>query len=110
VITERQEVMNEALRRIVAYFQPEKVYLIGSMARGDARPTSDIDFVVVVRDTAPKEQLFGGVYRSLRGLGVAVDVIPFRRTAFDERKDWLMSLPAIALRDGKLVYDAAQAA
>ena len=35
--------MKEALRRIVAYLQPEKVYLIGSMARGDARPYSDID-------------------------------------------------------------------
>jgi hypothetical protein len=35
-----------------------------------------------------------------------VDVVPFRHKTFDERARWLMSLPAIALREGKLEYDA----
>ena len=35
-----------------------------------------------------------------------MDVIAFRRKDFEARRDWLMSLPAIALREGKVLYDA----
>ena len=102
---DREAAIQEALRRMIRYFTPEQIYLFGSMARGDSRPSSDIDFLVVLPDTAPKEQLFGGVYRELAGLMVAIDVVPIRRKDFEARKDWLMSLPAIVLREGKLVYD-----
>ncbi len=103
---DRAAVISEAVRRMIDYFRPEQIYLFGSAARGDDRPSSDLDFLVVLHDNAPKEQLLGGVYHVLAGLGIAVDVVPFRRSDFEERKDWLMSLPAIALREGRLLYDA----
>ena len=84
---QRQQVLEEAVRRLIDYFHPELIYLFGSAARGDARPSSDLDFLVVLSDSAPKEHLFGGVYQALGGLGIAVDVVPFRRSAFEERKN-----------------------
>lgn len=36
--------------RIVERFDPEKIILFGSHARGDAGPDSDVDLVSVVRD------------------------------------------------------------
>lgn len=102
----REQAIQEAVRRMIRYFNPERVYLFGSAARGDARPSSDVDFLVVLPDSAPKEHLFGGVYRQLAGLTVPIDVVAMRRRDFEARKDWLMSLPAIALREGKLLYDA----
>ncbi len=52
-----------------------------------------------------REVLFdGGIYQRLGSIPLAVDIVPFRRHTFDERSGWLMSLPAIALREGKLEY------
>ena len=46
---DRQETLREAVRRLVDYFQPERIYLFGSTARGDDRLDSDLDFLVVVQ-------------------------------------------------------------
>jgi len=107
----REDIIHEVIARIVAYFQPERIYLIGSTARGEDGPESDLDFLVVLPDNAPREQLIGaGIYERLRGIPASVDVIPVRRSTFEARATWLMSLPAIALREGKLEYDASAVA
>jgi predicted nucleotidyltransferase len=105
----RDDVISEVVRRLVEHYRPERIYLFGSSARGEARPDSDLDFLVVLPDNTPRERLFdGSVYQRLRGIPFAVDVIPFRRRTFEERSGWLMSLPAIALREGTLRYEAGQ--
>jgi predicted nucleotidyltransferase len=97
----------ETVKRLVAFFAPERVYLFGSTARGEDRPDSDLDFLIVLPDDAPHEKLFcRGLYRTLYGLDVSVDVVPVRRRWFEQRRNWLMSLSAIAIREGRLVYDA----
>lgn len=102
----RDEVIEETLRRVVEYFSPLHVYLFGSSARGDMHPRSDIDLLVVVPDDAPAEKLSGGIYNQLAGLPLDADVIAFRERDFKARQTWRMSLPALVLREGKLVYDA----
>lgn len=106
----REEATRKVTEIIVDYFSQEQVYLIGSTARGEARPDSDIDFVVVLPDDAPSEMFWGGVHHRLRGIGYGIDVVPFRRSQFDRRSGWVMSLPAIALREGRLLYDASAVA
>jgi predicted nucleotidyltransferase len=44
------EVPAELLKSVVDYFNPRKVILFGSRARGDARPDSDHDLLVVIDD------------------------------------------------------------
>ena len=83
---------------------------MGSTARGENRQNSDLDFLVVVSDDIPREKLLGGdIHLKLYGIGIPVDVIPVRRSTFEARSNWIMSLPAIALREGVLVYDVAAA-
>ncbi len=107
----REDAVQDVVARLVEYYQPERIYLIGSTARGEDRPDSDLDFVVVLPDDAPREKVIGGeIHQRLRGIPAAVDVIPFRRSTFEARATWLMSLPAIALREGKLEYDASAVA
>ena len=54
--------IKEMVRRIVAGFNPEKVILFGSYARGTAGTDSDVDLLVVMRvmgskrKTQPKER------------------------------------------------------
>jgi predicted nucleotidyltransferase len=107
----QSEVIQEAVRRIVKHFEPEKVYLIGSAARGESREGSDLDFLVVVPDDTPRQKWQGGeIHLKLYGIGAPVDVIPLKRSTFEARSDWVMSLPAIALREGLLLYDGNAAA
>jgi len=73
------------------------------MDREDAKPEAVRRLV----DHFGPEQiyLFGSSARK-EDQAESVDVIPFRRSTFEARRDWLMSLPAIVARGGRLVYDA----
>ena len=42
--------LSEVVRRLVEAYRPERIYLFGSVARGDAGPDSDYDIMVVVPD------------------------------------------------------------
>jgi predicted nucleotidyltransferase len=104
----REEAIAEITRRLAGHYQPERIYLFGSVARGDGTPDSDLDFLVVVPDDAPRELLRGGaVYHLLAGTGYPKDVIPWRRTDFDIRAaEVVASLPGTVLRERKLLDDA----
>jgi excisionase family DNA binding protein len=105
--TEDDPAIAEILRRLVAAYQPERVYLFGSAARGDSDPNSDYDVLLVVPEDAAAERLRSRrAYEALWGLGVAVDVLVWRRGAFDARADVPTSLPAVVLREGVLLHAA----
>jgi predicted nucleotidyltransferase len=46
----------ETVRRLVTAYQPERVYLFGSVARCDADPDRDNDLLVVVPDNTHPER------------------------------------------------------
>ena len=104
----KQETIEEITRRLVDFYQPVRIYLFGSEARGDSGADSDLDFLVVVEDATPDSVFRNGeVYGRLRGVGASVDVVPWRRSDFDGRSAHVRSsLPATVLREGRLVYDS----
>lgn len=105
----KQEIIEEITRRLVDYYHPVRIYLFGSEARGDAGPDSDLDFMVVVPDTASDELMRSrDLHTFLSGVGAATDVIPWRQTDFEGRAAYVIaSLPATVVREGKLLYDSA---
>ena len=97
----------EAVRRLVEAYQPERVYLFGSVARGDAGPDSDYDLLVVVRDDAPLERRRSRLaYETLRGTGTAADVLVCTCSYFEDRRLLKASLPGAVLREGRLLHAA----
>ncbi|HYS79841.1 MAG TPA: nucleotidyltransferase domain-containing protein [Anaeromyxobacteraceae bacterium] len=98
----------ELLRRLEPAYEPERVYLFGSRARGEAGPDSDYDLLLVVPDDAPPERKRSRLaYEVLRGTGVAADVIVWTRRDFDARLGVVTSLPATVVREGRLLLGAA---
>ena len=100
-------VLAEIVRRLVAAFQPERIYLFGSMARGDAGPDSDYDLMVVVpvSDLAPHRRDVLA-FRALCGVGAAKDVVVYTREEFESRSRAASSLAAVVLHEGRLLYAA----
>lgn len=97
----------EAVDRLVQAYRPRAVYLFGSQARGEAHPNSDLDFCVIVDDDANMERRRSGIAaRTLRSLGIASDVVVWRRGRFDEALQSVTSLPSTVRREGILLYDA----
>ncbi len=107
VPTPRDPVVREIVRRLVAAYDPERVYLFGSAARGDASPNSDFDVLVIVPDDASPDRLRSRrAYEALWGLGAATDVLVMRRSAFEARAGVPTSLPATVIEEGVLVHAA----
>lgn len=97
----------ELLRRLVPAYQPERVYLFGSRARGEAGPDSDYDLLLVVPDDASADRRRSRLaYEVLRGTGVAADVLVCTRSWFDRREGLKASLPGTVLREGSLLHAA----
>ena len=104
----RDEAIAEITHKLVEFYQPIRIYLFGSVARGDDGPDSDLDFLVVVPDDSPDDKLRPGAgRRAVRGTGFAKDIVPWRKTDFEQRAAWVKaSLPATVMREGRLLYDA----
>jgi predicted nucleotidyltransferase len=105
--TNLQPVIDEIVRRLVEFYKPEKIYLFGSTARGEAGPDSDLDFLVVVPDDCPKEIKHSSeIHLRLWGIEQPTDVIVWSHTGFEGRLPLRASLPATVVREGRLLYAA----
>ena len=99
-------VPEELLRSVVAYFDPVRVILFGSHARGEAGPDSDYDLLVVLDDGAPaaKRSLRAG-FEAAAGFPLAADVVPVRACRFAERARIPGTLSHAARTEGVVVYE-----
>jgi len=96
--------LRELVRRLVTLYHPQRIYLFGSVARGDADPDSDYDVMVVVPDDTPREQRQSRLaYEALWGTSIAADILVWTASQFDSRLHVPSSLPATISREGKLL-------
>ncbi len=95
----------ETVRRLTEAYHPHAIYLFGSKARGDDRAESDYDLLIVVDDNTPPElRRSRRAYETLRGTGIAADVLVCTRSYFDARRHLKASLPGTVLREGRLLH------
>ena len=95
------------VRRLVAAFEPERIYMFGSKARGDDGPDSDYDLMMVLRECEePAYKLEMEAHGLMRDLRTAVDILVWEREAFDSRLHLRASLPSTVVREGQLLYAA----
>lgn len=97
----------EVLRRIRAIARPSRVILFGSTARGDARPDSDLDLLVVVPEGTHRRHMAQTIYRSLLGIETPVDVVVVTEQDVERHAHTQGLVIAHALAEGRLLYAAA---
>ncbi len=99
------DVVGEAVQRLAKGLQPERIYLFGSQARGEAGAGSDIDLLVVLSHSdLPRHKREAHSYNLLWGMTQSVDVIVLTQAEFERSSQVTTSLASTVLREGKLVY------
>ncbi len=99
------ELLDEITKRLVESIHPERIYLFGSHAAGNPEDDSDVDLLVVVRDTdkSTREITLEG-RKSLRDFQIPLDLIVCTESQFNRYGQVKNTIMNEALCEGRIVY------
>ena len=101
------EALEAVVARIVGAIDPGAIWLFGSRARGDARPDSDFDLLVVGKSGADLgSDDYEKVDRPLNGLGIGCDIVPCAAQDFEDGVQLDTSFIARVVGEGRKIYEA----
>jgi len=103
------ETLRLATDRLVEQFRPQRVILFGSQARGTADARSDVDLLVICPVDSKWENrrtLMVAMYRALRGLEMATDVVVLTPEEFERDRQIPGTVARPAWREGRVLYEA----
>jgi len=69
------DLLRTLVNRLVDGFDPERILLFGSRARGTARPDSDVDVLVVMPSGTHKSETQVAMRRALRDIQASKDIL-----------------------------------
>ena len=103
-----EEVLQQMVHAIVREVNPERIYLFGSHARGEAGRHSDVDLLVVEREPfglqrSRLDQL-RRIRRALSAFRVPKDILVFSAEEAAYWQDSLNHIIARCLREGRVLY------
>ncbi|MBF0633198.1 MAG: nucleotidyltransferase domain-containing protein [Nitrospinae bacterium] len=90
---------------IAKAFNPHKIILFGSYARGDATAESDVDLLVIMDsdDSPPRRSV--GMYRLLNDYVTPVEILVRTPAEVESYKNASFSVIHAALREGITLYE-----
>lgn len=97
-------VIDEMVLRIVERFDPERIILFGSAARGDATRDSDVDLLVVMPVEGPKHKKQVQIRVALHDIRIPKDIIVTTPDDFEWRKEIPGTIEYPAVHEGKVLY------
>ena len=98
-------IISTMVERIVGQFEPSRVVLFGSRARGDAKEQSDVDLLVVMPDSPDKRKTAVDIHVCLADLPVAKDIVVTTPDEIERRGHLVGTVLRAALREGKVLYE-----
>lgn len=96
--------LREMVRRIVERFDPEKIILFGSRARGDAGPDGDVDLLVVMEVEGSKREKAIEIGVALHDIRVSKDIIVVTPDEVERFRDIVGTIIYPAVREGRPLY------
>ncbi len=102
--------LGEVVRRVRQVGDPERIVLFGSLARGDAGSSSDLDILILEESDLPRHRRAAKYRRALLGLYPAKDIVVWTPAEVAAWRDVPNAFVTTALAEGRTLYDrAAQA-
>jgi uncharacterized protein len=100
-----QGLLDKAIDRLKAEFQPDEIFLYGSHAWGTPHDNSDVDLLVIVPNSEePPIRRAQRAHRCLRGLRLPKDVLVETRQEINRVKHLRASLENAILNRGRRLY------
>jgi predicted nucleotidyltransferase len=103
-----QELLQAIIEIIVCKTDPEQIILFGSRARGDARPDSDVDLLIIESEPfsaqRSRRKEAGRLWMALSSIDVSKDLLLYSRDEVEARKDSLNHVVGRAFREGKVLH------
>ena len=98
------ELIREMAARIVRQFDPDRIILFGSHARGDAGPDSDVDLLIVMPLSGSRRKKAVEIGVALHDIRLPKDVIVTTPEEFEWRKDTIGTIEHPAWHEGRLLH------
>ena len=100
-----RDLVADIVRRLVDTAQPEKIILFGSRARGNARPDSDFDVLVIKESDEPRYRRSVPLYVALADLPAEVEVMVYTPQEVEEWSQVPQAFITTAVREGTTIYE-----
>jgi predicted nucleotidyltransferase len=105
--TVTDEKILEMTEAIVSIVRPRRIILFGSAARGEMTEHSDLDVLVVMRNGVHRNRTCDRIYRKLRGIGFAKDIVVVTENDVILYRDNPYTIIYSAIKEGRELYRAA---
>ncbi len=100
-----EPLLQEMVRRLVEAIDPDRIILFGSRARGDARPDSDVDLLVIKDSTEPPHRRSIPAYRALGRIPAPTDILWRTRQEVEDWAEVRNYVTTRAIREGRVLYE-----
>jgi len=97
--------INDITEQIVQKYNPERVILFGSYAKGTFNDNSDLDFIIVKETNLPKHKRGIELRRHFYGLTIPLDFKIYTTVEYEQDKENKYSFLYSALSESKTLYD-----
>jgi predicted nucleotidyltransferase len=101
-----EELLKIAVKRLADNFHPAKIILFGSQAKGTADNRSDVDLLVICSIKGARREKMVAMDRSLRGLGLARDIVLLTPEEFERDRFILGTIIRPAWQEGRVLYES----
>lgn len=102
---ETEEILHAMVERIAAIARPTRVILFGSRARGESRPDSDFDLLVIAESDEPRYRRSAPLYAALAAVPVEADVVVYTPAEVEEWSAVPQAFVTTAIREGHVLYE-----
>ena len=103
----QKEDITKAIELVLRAAPGASVILFGSHARGEVRPDSDLDLLVIEEEVTARRQEMARLSDVLRPLGIPVDIVVVSRKTFEEWADTPGTLLYQAAKEGQVFDEVA---